>query len=296
MFSIKEYLTNRGINFRESGKNVKRGFINIKCFNHPDKSFHLGINPQTLMMYCWHCGPLGHVRRLIQQIEDCSYYSVNEILKSFQVDLIFPTEEKEHGHPNFLKLPKEFSKKFEEYHIDYLNKRGFNHYELMKNYDLYATDHFGEYKFRIIIPIIMDGRIVSYTGRDVTDQQYLRYKNCYEHLAVLPRKELIFNYDNIFSDTVIIVEGPFDCMRIGKGTIALLSLAFTREQVLKLKNKKIKRAFIMFDKKTEDRARQLESFLTFVPEIYHVDLIGSAEDPGELPEEDVKYLRRQVFS
>jgi len=105
------------------------------------------------------------------------------------------------------------------------------------------------------------------------------------------------NYDNILNDTVIITEGPFDCMKIGSGSIALLSMAFSKEQVLKLKKKKIKKAFIIFDSGEEEqkRAKQLESFLTFIPEVFHVELPEKYKDPGELPRDEILALRREIF-
>ena len=299
MIDVISYLNNNAVRYWTSGKNVKKGEINIKCFNHADKSNHLRINPATGDIRCWHCGYLGKFTRLIQVIEDCNPEEAYKIYKKYsnrQISTI-QYEQKVIDHPNVLKLPSRFSNAFPELYKKYLERRGFNFYRTKDKYNLMASPFWGKYKFRIIIPIIMDGKMVSFVGRDITGEQYLSYQNCEETQSVLPRKEWIFNYDSIRGDTCIICEGTIDAMKLGDGCIATLSANFTLAQILKLKKKGVEKFFLAYDSDEtgENKSKELEASLSFAKEIHYIQLPDYAKDPGELKEDDIAYLRRQIF-
>lgn len=295
MNKIKEYLLNKKIQFKESGKNVIRGNINICCPFCGEHKYHRTIFPDGWSL-CWICdtGKQQFISKIIQKIEGCNWQKANKISENLQLNKNIETEEAEQENKIFT-FPKEFTKKFPIAYRKYLESRNFDFYEIEKHYDIYASPNYGKDKFRIIAPIKENGKIVSWVGRDTTNKQEERYRFCPDYESLIPRSDLVYNIDKFNGNTCIIVEGITDVWRIGINCVALLSIRFTKNQILKLKNKGLKKAYIMFDneEKAQQRAKDLEGFLTFC-DVFHCD-IGDVKDPAELSEEDVKEFKRIIF-
>lgn len=80
---------------------------------------------------------------------------------------------------------------------------------------------------RIIMPIYKDGKLIFYTGRDMTDNKVKKYES-----PSVEKHNVIFGFDKLFEDTtkpLYIVEGIFDAMMID-GT-AVLGNKLTDNQI-----------------------------------------------------------------
>ena len=66
----------------------------------------------------------------------------------------------------------------------------------------------------------------------------------------------------------------------------MLSIQFTRSQVLKLKQRGIKKFYLLFDneEKAQKRAKELEKTLVFAEEVCYIELETGIKDPAELLE------------
>jgi DNA primase len=97
--------------------------------------------------------------------------------------------------------------------------------DVVEKYHLsFCTD--GVYGYRIIVPIYFMGKLVSYLGRDFTDQQEPRYKNCKSYEALVRNKELLYGFDDFYLKPkrhAYLVEGCTDVWRIGDGAMATLT-------------------------------------------------------------------------
>jgi len=296
-FDVVAYLDDKGIEYHTHGKNVSYGWIEVNCPWCDDPSFHLGISPQK-RLNCWRCGPHGSVINYIKVIEKCSTKEARRILAKYQqFGAIIPLEEiaEEEGEQDKqVVIPKSAVTPLPEMHKEYLLSRGFNPDYLTRKYLLRGCGPVGKYKFRIIIPVFVENRLVTFTSRDVTGRTEIRYKNYPNDLSIIPVKESIYNIDSVKpGGRMIIVEGPFDVWRIGDGAVATFGTNFTDEQVKLIINKKPSSVAIMYDpepealEKAEELAYKLSPFVDKV-EIVEID----AEDPASLTEKEVRKIRR----
>ena len=298
-YDIKSYLNDKHIKYFLSGKNTLRKAISTRCLWHNDRSNHLNIFPDGGVK-CWHCGWIkGGFRGYIQEVEKCNFYQSIDIAKQY-ADADYGYEDEEEQiiiRPKSVVMPKSFSSSFPKKYQDYLTNRGFDWRYLRDKYSLLSTKTpTSKWKFRIVAPVYEDGELVSYIGRDITDKQSLRYKVLDDDLAVVPRRELIYGIDNLTKDTCVVLEGISDVWRFGDNAIGLLSIAFSKEQILKLKRKGVKKFVIGFDVGAEEAVEKIECSLGFADEISYIELPSYADDVGELSQDDVSALRREIFS
>lgn len=294
LFDIKSYLEDRGIRIFTEGKNTSPGWININCPWCGDKSNHLGINLWSKKMHCWKCKPKGSVINLVMLLDGIPFSIAEKVMFQYE-DLYFYQHIPKEKEKVKFQLPKEASSTFANNFINYLIGRGFDPKEIIPKYQLISGTHLGDYKFRIIIPVIMYGRMIGFTSRDITGKAELRYKECPKEMAIIPPEQWLYNLDTV-GEAIAFVEGPFDVMRCGNGFVSNLGTSFSLSFVSILKNRGVKRAFTIFDpeKEATKQSIKLRNLLSTV--IPHVENINLNEgDPAELSDQDVKVLRRMIF-
>lgn len=292
---VKRYLQDNRINFVTEGKNVSStDWIGVSCpfCPEPDPSNHLGINLTTGNISCWRCNTRGAFIKYVIETQHCLYPVAVSILQPYTSRELKSINEENHIIRGNLIVPKIID--LTNIHREYLINRRFNPDELIAEYKIASFPptnlRFGN---RIFIPIYLHKTMVCYTGRTSGDwKEVSKYKNCPNENALVNAKNCTYNLDTV-EDTAIVVEGPTDVWRIGKGCVALLGKKYTTEQVLMLS--KLKRLFIIFDRDADEEAHKLAYSLTnFIRDIY-VYTLGT-KDPAELDEKDVKILRKEIFS
>lgn len=297
-FDVISYLEDRGVEFSRQGKNVTSGWIETNCpfcpIIDPDPTMHLGINLSTRLINCWRCGSKGSILRLIVKIDRCSYQDVEDkILPAFKDysmrdlkrDIIIRTSTNGNILPECLK-------EFPEPYLEYLKGRNFDPDQLVKKYGLRAYANIGFYKFRIIVPIIMGGKVVNFTAMDTTGEQSPKYIHCRNDDAIIPMKECLYNIDTV-RDTALIVEGVTDVWRMGDGAVATLGIQYTHEQVSLLATKGVVKAVVMYDSDAIKQAKRLAGALSAV--ISNVEVIELDKgDPGDFSEEYAKEVRKEA--
>jgi DNA primase len=299
------YFESKRIEYHLPGEdNVSRGWVNIQC-PFPtcgDHKWHCGVNLESGMFNCYICGNSGHFTKLITLLEKCSFSKSQTLYKHLldsksswtnpaqaQRSVKIYTE----GH-----YPLESTETFHQLHLNYLKNRGFDFPErIIEKYKLRACFNIGKFKFRIIIPYFLNGQLVTFTARDIMGGG-ITYKDCPPEESAIPVKETLYNIDNV-KDRILIVEGPGDVWKIGDGAVATSTTNYSKGQVemlKRLKNKGVKKIFIMFDaeknaiKKAEKLAWDLESIYGYV----EVIKLSSPGDPGEMNEGEVRYLRKEL--
>ena len=299
---LTEFLDDYGIEHWDHGKNVSPGWINIQCVFCDDHSNHCGIRISDLRVNCWRCGS-HRINKLIMEIAECSYQESKIIYSSLKSSLGMGYQPPSNSTASstelskMVSLPQECTKEFPKDHITYLKSRGFNPRKIIKKYKLQAVHTIGEYKFRIIIPIYMDKKLVSFTSRDITDEQELRYKGASQSECILNPKEAIYNYDTLSkgSDTIL-VEGPTDVWKLGNNAISILGITYTRRQIIAIKKKRIRNMFVLFDKGTKERiaAKKLARILAPLVKSIEVVTLNKIKDPGELKVEEAELIKREL--
>lgn len=254
------------IEYWESGKNVADGNINVCCPWCDDKSNHGGFTPDNRYI-CWRCGSHSAYKTI---------FKLTGQYHKFEKTNSIYTKPKGEVKNIEIVLP---GINLQPMHKKYLCKRGFNPDELELMYGLKGTLTTPEsIKYRIVIPIYdINKKLVGWQARTIGNQEpkYMNLKGQnIKHVLfaeyLLPDKKF-----------VIVVEGPFDCMKLGIGAVSTLGAGYTQEQVLKLSN--YENIFILFDNDSagKEKAKKLNTELNILGcKAKTMELIG-VNDPGE---------------
>jgi hypothetical protein len=292
-FDVIAYLEDRDIKYTTEGKNTTRGWVNIQC-PFPfcdDHSNHCGINLDTKLFSCWKCGEKGSIVKLIHALETCSWAQAHSIVKQFHSYLSPNIIEEDWKPPQQIKIPSGVVKEFSPLHKEYLIQRGFDPDYLIQKYHLLAGGPVGFFKFRIIIPYLLDHEPVTYSGRDITGKAKSKYRHLPNNQAILPAKKTLYNLDTVKDGKCILVEGVTDVWRIGDGCVATSGTQVTSEQILMLSDYGIKKLLIAFDNDAIDEADKLAiKCSAVIPEVKVAEL-PAGKDPCDLEEKEIKELK-----
>jgi len=295
-FDVKKYLRSMGIHFHRPGeKNVSSGWINISCPFCNDPSWHCGINLKSFMFNCWDCHRKGHLQFLVSKLSSCNFKKAKDIMEEFGSFVVDSGTTKTFSPKiNRVDWPKGVEKVWPKLHLDFLESKNFNPKKIITEYNLKPCYLSGKYKYRIVIPIYENRKLVSFTTRDVTNKSDIKYKDLSPEQSIVPVKKSLYNLDKV-DKNMVIVEGAGDVWRIGKGAVATFTTQFTDDQVYKIIEKDPDNVFIMYDgeehatKQAYKLANKLSGFINKVEVIELED-----GDPGELPDKDVKHLRKEL--
>jgi len=303
-FNILKFLNDYNISYSDSGKNCSEGWVNIQCPICRDNSNHLGFDSKTGGFNCWKGNHT--LKEIISSLSNANIQQTTKIISKYMsgpeilASSPLPNRSNKELTTSKCSLPP-FSGPLTNLHKDYLKKRNFDPDLLEKRYNLKGTNHLGDWKFRIIIPIDHNNIMVSYIGRDVTSKSNLRYKACPIEKTVIPHKKTLYGIDEVKNDTVIIVEGIFDCWRLNQNNpgmaIALFGTQFTDDQILLIINN-FKKISILFDSKEKDKnapiqANKLASILLgFNKKVEILEEIKN--DPAEMNQKEVDSLINRI--
>lgn len=188
-------------------------------------------------------------------------------------------------------------------HRRYLEGRGYDPDALRAAWGLRACGPYGPRKLRLIVPVVVEGRAVTYTARDVTGLSPRRYMACPPEDEAMPIKRLLYGGDAARGRrTVVVVEGPTSVWRLGPGAVATWGTRFTPEQVAALGA--WERRVVLFD--SDDAGRAAAERLawsctalggeTRVGELTAADFgPGDGKDPADLTEERAEALMRELM-
>ena len=288
---------------------VNRGWVNTNCPYCDTKidSFNMGFNPSGDYCTCWKCG--GHsLRETLALLIGIKKSQLDEILPDYQgrTGIAFRLNDRKIPKATRLELPTDT---FTSVERKYLRDRGYSPKFLHEKYGLVGGGVSGKWKYRIIVPLIVGGRIVSWTGRSILSKDKIkelnipRYKNLSIEESIYSPKDLFYNIDNCNGDTVVITEGAFDVMRLGDrfgnndNVICSWGTTMTQSQISTLKNK-FKKVYMMFDNEPEAQEKARKFGLQISAIGLDVEIVNFYEDFGvndgdECSEEQVAIIRKE---
>lgn len=326
-FDWQAFLDKQGIEYVTRGPSTSRGNLYIHCpfCGDADEGRHMGVSIENKGWGCWrnqaHRGRAP--QRLIQALIGCSWAGAATIIgkrlggslwgaQDSMGQMLAGFDKSEKLEPRkALKLPDDFRplprapKMFLEYMLD----RGYDHYAIE-----HLCEHFnlrfamtGLFAYRIIFPIREEnGSLVTWTGRAINDDAELRYKT----LSYLPHPKFpndpishgpitdyLFGLPGIIhgGEYLVIVEGPFDAIRLWAGLRGWYGLPATRPQVtclfgkavsdtqldrLAMLKEKYKAMFLVLDPEASADALQLSQQLSVVGVQPH--FLKGKHDPGAM--------------
>ena len=305
MIDIESILNELGVDFKTSGKNVGAHDINIDCpWCGADK--HLGISKTEGKVHCWVCSfeelkKYPSLLKVLQEATRLGWGEITEVLADHGWEKYpYAIKKPDSGLAERCSLPIE-SKKLLGIHksskgysdaIDYLSRRGFGK-DIIGWYDLRFASS-GNYGGRIIIPICLDFKVVSFTSRDYTGKQKNRYKHAPLYMSSKRIKDLLYNYDIAKTHKhIYVLEGPTDVWRMGEDSVAVFRSALSAEQRNLLISLKPKSVTIVFDPMATSRAYDAaESLLPFINKIKVVRLTGEKDVANMTRDEVLKIENR----
>lgn len=288
---LVELFTEIGVRHWTSGKNVSLGWIGIRCVYCNDSSNHLGVSLQKGNFSCWKCGSTGSLKELLMEM-GYPYRDAMGLIQKHSSDTQQLAQRRVPG-AGAIDLTG-FVEDFSDLQRRYLINRGFSPDELQQKYFLMGGHHIkGDWKFRIIVPVIMRGEIVNFTGMAVAGQEP-KYKHCPDDQSVMTIKQTLYNYDNVKGFVIGICEGVTDVWRMGDGFVATFGTKFTDDQVQLILQKRISRVLIMYDadapREADRLAHQLASFCHL--EVFAAKLPSG--DPADLKINEVSSIRKDL--
>lgn len=295
---VEGYLNSKGIPISYKGKNIQSGWIGINCLWCDDPSNHLGIDLKSKGFNCFRCPAKGTIINIVMKLERKSLTEALNVIKSFtHRDIALADRSlKELQTPNShrqTQLPSLSYDSYTDYHSEYLQGRGFDIDFLSRKYKLKYTGPLGDYRMRIVVPIYMRKRLVSFTTRDVTGISPVPWIHGKPEEVIYNPKDCLYNYDSV-EDTALVVEGVTDVWNMGDGAVGTFGDKYTKKQVYLLSN--FKRVIILFDQEPEaqQNAEKLAYDVSTTVSDVHIYQLEKG-DPGELSKDDVSAIRLEIF-
>lgn len=305
-FDVRGWLYYVNTPYWEPGQNVSHGWIGIQCIYCSDQHNHLGINLGYMNYSCWLCGAKGGIAQLVMDVEGIDFHKARDRIDEFQE--LYPSDISIKEHLEDLGadqdiLPEGHSNDLTQGQVEYLRSRGFSPWELVTTWGIRTAPIFGRWAYRIIIPVALGGKPMSFIGLDHTGSQKIKYKAASTEESIVPTSRLIYGWDQIprgsfgiaQPKSVLITEGVTDCWRMGVGTVATMGMGVSTAQINGLLVLNAKRYFIMFDGEPMAiaMAHKLGQALRMGGKNVEVIELGSG-DPAELPDSEVDAIRQEL--
>lgn len=301
-FNAEQFLLDYNIEYWDTGKNVSPGWISINCcMGCGDNSNHGAFEIKTGRYSCFRCGTHWAIKA-IANLTNTSFNQAKKIQKKYSDHIyIDKKQQPDHIYINKITFPsgtQQLTKKAKEYLIG----RDFDPEYLAKEWGLMSTGNTGEYKFCILAPIYLNGRLISYQCRDITDKATTPYRPCHIDQSVYNFEYSLYGIDKAINRLdksnkrkCIVVEGITDVWRLGPGAVATFGINFTNQQISLLK-KSFDEIFILFDPEdiAQEKADQIYNLLRGFGKKVEVFTLESG-DPGSLPDNEAKKITGELL-
>lgn len=282
------FLDDYGIEYVTSGhEHCTSTFpIQTNCPLAGTTNYHLGLSPTGSS--CWKCGCGHSIYALLEAWTALGSNDLKKLMSKYgkgQISLSKTVLRSDRG--KLLKLPL---MKLAGNHRKYLTKRGFNAEKLRLKYELRSIMPIGDYGSRIYIPVIVNGKTVSFTTRTIADTKP-KYIHCPDHESIVPVKDCLYGIEYCKNSHVIMTEGVTDVWKIGDDSVALFGKTLSEKQ-LYTTIKKFTKIFIMLDPDALPQAKKIHQKLS----PYRKTLIVSLKDkdPGDLTPEEINETLKSI--
>ncbi len=289
---IRDLLEELHIDYTESGKNVSRGWIGVTCPFCDDHSNHLGIHLDTKVISCFKCGETGNVLRYLATELNSFSRAINLIEESIPRELRSRVQEEYESNVNKVYIPSDATRGLNLSHKEYLRKRKFNPDILEKRFNLHSVGPFGKWSYRIIIPIVKNYQLVTFTSCSILDDCEERYKHLANDESIIHVKQLLFGSEYTDGNSCIVGEGLFDAWRFGASGIPLWGVKFTDRQVQLLSKYNYVKIVGDGDKDGWNLNKKLSTALAPFCEVKYFDL-QEGLDPDKLNKKEIQFIKRR---
>lgn len=246
------------------GKNIEKhgdewAIPCLTCDVHRTKEFRLWFQVKRNVGVCYKCGTSYKPLRLIQAFEGVNLAEAMRLLKEHTVGGVLSLanlkahveralsdapEEKVEPLP-VCELPEEFTAAADTKPSrwpPYLMERIGSRKSIIENNVGWCDS--GYWRDRLIIPVTMAGRVLSFIARDMTGKA--------EKKVLYPKgtktSRMLFNYDRASKcESPILVEGVLDALRVGPRGMAIFGTSLSEAQVALLTSSRAREVVVMLD-------------------------------------------------
>ena len=288
-FDAVRFCEDNDVQYWTEANNLSAGWIGVTCPFCDDSSSHGAFNIDSGAYHCWKCGShsLWDVVKTLTGVSN-----PKQVLRAYGIIRSNSLPKNEEKKIDFV-LPG--GSPLKKKHKKYLENRGFDADYIETKYQLRGTDNLGKYKFRLVIPVLHNHRVVSFTTRDISGQvaDDDRYRSCHRNMEIIQHKHVLYNGDNCFKDRALAVEGPFDAMKVGDNCFATFGTSFTMYQIKQMR--RFKTIFFMFDPEENAYNKALKGLVQLNSMGISTEILTLDHgDPAEMSEDDVVYLKKDL--
>jgi DNA primase len=233
--AIRAFLSDRNIQFKESGQSLITDCVNPSC----KKEMHMYIRRTDGFSTCFKCGSRWGLRDLVSAIDHCDiseaahrlgFRNIKDI-QSYRLEFNDNNEDDDEYEEDeeFIKLSEDFIP-IEDSRVgmNYLASRGIIDPSIIISFDL----RWHETMQAVVFPIKTGDYVYGWQARKVNpgpDEPRLLTK------TGMNKSNFLLNYDQaIKSKEIVLVEGPFDCIKVaqaGIGAVATFGSMVSNKQV-----------------------------------------------------------------
>lgn len=289
-----ELLSELDIRFVAEGhEHCREGWVQVDCPFCSKNSQHwrMGFNLTFGYVHCWHCGhhnlaetlteasqsPLKTVYALIAQLER----------ERPKIGAVGPLKRQR------LKLPKARGELLKP-HKQFLERRGFDPDEIVELWGVQGIPFASKYAWRLFIPITLNGEIVSFTTRKISDSQTgLRYLSASADEEKYPHRDLLYGEDHC-RHAIAVQEGSLDAWTLGPGAVATLGTGYSRAQLVRMTKYPLRVVCFDNEPSAQRRARKLVNDLTPFPG-ETINCVFSGKDASRSPKKEVREFRKRFL-
>lgn len=303
-----EALEAQGIDYKKGSREFEYKICCPFCSDNRgeiDTEFKFGFNIQTGQGHCFHAGcnqafSRAALHAIIEKLELGELVEIQKKVKEKRKTIIQEIQLPD----GYERLRRPMNKKIEgddaEFYLKkayrYAKFRGLTDEQIKEKKIGYAE--WGEFKYRIIFPVIYRNKLYGVVGRDFTDSQMLKYKNSVGIKA-------IYNIPDNRAEEAVLTEGVLDALAIERAmedkyvdSLAVLGASLSEQQLKMLSGY---RKFYLWP--DPDRGG-VKSFLRMVPllqdlgEVNWVFKDGEVKrtDPSDMSAEDIRFQLEQSKS
>ncbi len=282
---------------------VRDDQFRIDCINPncDDDSGNLEISLNKGIFHCWKCEYSGRLFKLLRdylgKTPDLEEYVSPEDLRRF--DISFEAQEEEEIESKEFTLPKEYVP-FDGRPLGFVGQKAYR-YALKRMSQEDIQKHrvgycgMGSYKWRIIIPVLKDGKPIYFVGRSFMGNKDLPYKNPDEEECGIGKAEIVFNAEGaIKAGQAIICEGVIDAIKVGDDGVAIFGTHISEAQIRRLQT--VRRFYVFLDDDALDKAVTMAQTLrdSKPRKLVHI-IIQERGDPDNFTRQEIRDMINEAI-
>ena len=296
-FDFEKFCGAYGVEIAPAGnKHARSGWLNVHCpFCVGSRNYHLGFEIARDRFRCWRCGPHKSAETVAKLANVTIGQAFNLIKDYGGRTRVRRTVRKIHKQDITVELPPG-AEKMRHIHRHYLSGRGYDPAVLEDTWGLLGTRNTGTYGWRIVAPIYFQGKLVSYQCRDITEKHGLKYMACKKENEAREHQSVVYGYDLVPRDTVVICEGIADVWRLGPGAVATFGIDWTQPQANILRS--FSTRLVLFDAQERAAAKSAEKLATYLSAfegVTEVLELEGASDPGDMDQSDADAFMKEIM-